>query len=86
MLRSCKNQRLSPPGAETQVFLNAIKKVGSSNPTVAVHSYTGTHIEAKAGTGGVRLGRELLQVLVEQLEQRQVEQTDPGLLVLKYSI
>lgn len=44
-----------------------------------------THIESEVEAGGVKLllHRELLQVLVEQLQQGQVKQTDPGLLVLK---
>lgn len=44
----------------------------------------GTHVKAKAGAGGVGFGRQLLQVLVEQLKNRQIEQTDPGLLVLQH--
>lgn len=43
-----------------------------------------THSEAETRAGGVRLGRQLLQVLIEQLQKRKVKQTDPGLLVLKH--
>lgn len=42
-----------------------------------------THIEAEPVAGGVWLGRQRLQVLVEQLKEWQVEQTDSGLLILK---
>lgn len=44
-----------------------------------------THVESEVEAGGVKLllHRQLLQVLVEQLQQGQVKQTDPGLLVLK---
>lgn len=44
-----------------------------------------TYVESEVEAGGVKLllHRQLLQVLVEQLQQGQVKQTDPGLLVLK---
>lgn len=41
------------------------------------------YIEHRAGC--VLHSRQLLQVLVEQLKQWQVEQTDPRLLILKHS-
>ena len=44
-----------------------------------------THVKSKSRAAGVRLGGQLLQVLVEQLKKRQVEHTDPGLLVLKHN-
>lgn len=50
---------------------------------MGIQSSKETHVEAEHGAGGVLLGRQLLQVLVEQLKKWQVEQTDPGLLVLK---
>lgn len=52
---------------------------------MGIQGSEGTHIEAEPGAGGVWLGRQLLQVLVEQLKKWQVKQTDPGLLVLKQS-
>lgn len=44
-----------------------------------------THVETEDRAGGLLLWRQLLQVLVEQFKEWQVQQTDPGLLVLKRS-
>lgn len=59
---------------------------GLSNTSVNAKGRQGTHSKAKPGAGGLRLVRQLLQILIEQLQKRQIEQTDPGLLVLKYQI
>lgn len=71
-------------GVDNSVLLQSNNKV-LLNPTVDIQSSKETHVESEHGAGGVLLGRQLLQVLVEQLKKWQVEQTDPGLLVLKHS-
>lgn len=71
-------------GVDNCVLLQSNNKV-LLNPTVDIQSSEDTHVESEHGAGGVLLGRQLLQVLVEQLKKWQVEQTDPGLLVLKHS-
>lgn len=61
-----------------------VRQIQESRLGVSPKGSEETHVETEDGAAGVLLCRQLLQVLVEQLKEWQVKQTDPGLLVLKY--